>query len=288
MPVRDRLLEFESKRNEFEEKEKKEKTHKRKQKKRKEVIHSSLTALQRRVKGIDFYITLLKVEIIKMQNMFTSISMSDSDITEMKKRESKITCQYTLLMRKIKQLSSATFPVAEQRIKDMQVYKLNYDLRKTMIDFRTSQFKYNEKATTRLNRDRLRMTETDVNECSVFPDTQNQCASIICTDEAHNRIRNLQVLQQQNRAIKGLENDVSELFLLFKEMEELVHDPGIPLDNIERHIQNADAYVINANKELEWASGSRCALKRRRIIWIIIAVIFVAVVIIITSKFILA
>lgn len=283
MPVRDRLLEFESKRNKYEGREKKEKTHKRKQKKRK-----SLTALQRRVKGIDFYLTLLKDEIIKMQNMFTSISMSDSDITEMKKRESKITCHYTLLMRKIKQLSSATFPFAEQRIKDMQVYKLNYDLRKTMIDFRTSQFKYNEKATTRLNRDRLRMTETGVNECSVFPDTQNQCASIICTDEAHNRIRNLQVLQQQNRAIKGLENDVSELFLLFKEMKELVHDPGIPLDNIERHIQNADAYVINANEELEWASGSRCALKRKRIIWIIIAVIFVAVVIIITCNSILA
>lgn len=65
MPVRIRLLEFESKGNEYEEKEEKKKTHKRKQKKRKEFVYTSLAALQRRVKGIDNYLTLLKDEIKK-------------------------------------------------------------------------------------------------------------------------------------------------------------------------------------------------------------------------------
>lgn len=288
MPVRIRLLEFESKGNEYEEKEEKKKTHKRKQKKRKEFVYTSLAALQRRVKGIDNYLTLLKDEIKKTQNMFTSISMSDLDIMEMKMQEGKIECRKNIVLSKIKQLSSTTFQNAVQRYKAKEVYRLQKDLNKTITDFRKSQSKYNEEATTSLNRNRITMTEIDVNECSVFSDTQNQCASIICTDEAHNRIRNHQVLQQKNRAIKGLENDMSELFILFNEMNELVHYPGEPLDNIERRIQNAKVHFKNANEKLEWTTGSRCALKRKIIIWIIIAMIFIAVVIIVTCTSILA
>lgn len=281
MPVRDRLLEFEAKRNEHEEKEEKKIQQKRKKKKTKEVMCPSHTGLKTRVELLDFDLTLLKDEIMQMQNLFTSISMSDSDIEKMRKQENQIDSHYTKLMLKIKQFSSITCPFAVQRIKDTQVYRLNYDLRKTMVDFWTSQLKYNEEATTRLNRDKKIMTESDVDECSVFLNTQNQSASAICTAEAHNSTLNLQVRQQQRKQIKDLENDVSELNRLFNTMVRLVQYPDLMLDNIEQNIQKADCSIMNASIEFESAERSRNALKRKRIKWIVISLILIAVVLII-------
>lgn len=281
MPVRDRLLEFEAKRNEHEEKEEKKIQQKRKKKKRKEVMCPLLFGLQTTVKRLDFDLTLLKDEIMKMQNLFTSISMSDSDIEKRRRQENQITCHYTKLMLKINQFSSTTCPFALQRIRDTQVNRLNNDLRKTMVDFWTSQFKYNEEATTRLNRDRIIMTEADVDECSVFLNTQNQSAAAIGTAEAQYSTLNLQNLQQQHIQIRGIENSFSELLGLFNTMVVLVHDPGNRLDNIEQHIQNADWYVRNVNQELECAERCRCAIKRKRIKWIVIPSIFIAVLLII-------
>lgn len=85
--------------------------------------------------------------------------------------------------------------------------------------------------------------------------------------------RNLDLIQQQEEAIRQLENDISTVNEIFMDLGALVHSQGEFLDSIEAQVETAEVSVSMGNENLRKASSHANALRKKKCIILIIGTV---------------
>lgn len=301
MTVRDRLPEFEAKRDQYERESMRGK--KGKKSKKEEEDDLSLPGFLEKVKVVEGKLALLKAdvsELKKQQNtLYCAPQVSDTDFQKMETLAERIMSSSIGIRKDIELLSSAgsdpksqkkglILSNAEQRVQSMQIDRLSHELRTVMNDFRGSQASYLERTKARLNKQRQIVGDPqyDVNTNSVNLDLNVQNPRMFVDsyfEESERAVSELQDLQEREKELNDLESQIHEVNMLFKEMHGLVQDQGKMVDNIEKHVEQAVNEVQSGNEQLLEAKKSQCAARKKKIICfsILITVIVIVVVIIV-------
>jgi len=104
-------------------------------------------------------------------------------------------------------------------------------------------------------------------------DNQNDQTQIQILDEV-----NLQVVEQE-QAIRQLENDISDVNQIFKELGTLVHNQGEIVDSIEANVQSTSVSVQEATSQLRRATDYTNKLRRKRCYLLVICAVILFVII---------
>lgn len=64
---------------------------------------------------------------------------------------------------------------------------------------------------------------------------------------------NLSQLREREAALRKLENDITDVNMIFKDLAVMVHDQGEIIDSIESNVEQVQIRVTDANSHLESA-----------------------------------
>jgi t-SNARE complex subunit (syntaxin) len=92
----------------------------------------------------------------------------------------------------------------------------------------------------------------------------------------------MELLQDQEQAIRKLEEDIVAVNQIFKDLGVLVHEQGDMIDSIEANIENASVSVTQGTEQLRQARNHQLKVRRRKFciaLVVIITVIIVSIII---------
>lgn len=89
----------------------------------------------------------------------------------------------------------------------------------------------------------------------------------------------LELLEEQERSIRRLEHDISDVNQIFKELGTLVHEQGDLVDSIEASVERTEVFVHEGTQQLHQASTYRASLRKKKFILAMVAAIVLAIVI---------
>ncbi|GAB6032744.1 Syntaxin-7 [Chamberlinius hualienensis] len=90
---------------------------------------------------------------------------------------------------------------------------------------------------------------------------------------------NLEMLREQEQAIRQIETDIVQVNQIFKDLAMMVHEQGGMIDSIEANIETASVQVSEATQQLHQASNYQTAARRKKCIIVLILAVVLAVVI---------
>lgn len=299
MPTRDRLLEFEAKRDQYEV----EITREKKGRKfvREEKISMSMSWFRKKIQEMEKKLALIKADVRnlkKMQsNLYWITKKPDLQAKEivMKNLVEQIMSKSSNFRREIQLLSSASsesntqregliVSETEQQIKSLQIEKLFWELKTTMDDCKTSQVVYVERKKARQIEQRRRIDYPNY-EVNISMEPQTATAVLNTSNlqfsEEQNRNSELDQLRDREIELQNIEQETHKIYELFREMYVEVND-RILVDSIEKSMTHAVEKVIQGGKEIMKATKSKCA-GRKKIICIILAIIFVILLILLLT-----
>lgn len=105
-------------------------------------------------------------------------------------------------------------------------------------------------------------------------DVQAAQAQIMETDQTHD-------LQLRDRELTQIANSIASLADLFKDLSNLVIDQGTLLDSVEYNIEQTSVQVAEAVKELNIATRYQRNTGRRKIIFLLLLIIFGLIIVLI-------
>jgi syntaxin 12/13 len=76
---------------------------------------------------------------------------------------------------------------------------------------------------------------------------------------------NLSQLREREAALRKLENDITDVNMIFKDLAVMVHDQGEIIDSIESNVEQVQIRVADANSHLESA-------KKHQVVFLIIQI----------------
>ncbi|XP_069701714.1 syntaxin-12 isoform X3 [Periplaneta americana] len=90
---------------------------------------------------------------------------------------------------------------------------------------------------------------------------------------------NLQMLEEQEQAIRQLESDISDVNQIFKELGAMVHEQGEVIDSIEASVEKTEVFVNEGTGQLRQASNYQTKLRKKKCILAICLTVVLAVII---------
>ncbi|PSN57959.1 hypothetical protein C0J52_00203 [Blattella germanica] len=90
---------------------------------------------------------------------------------------------------------------------------------------------------------------------------------------------NLQMLEQQEQAIRQLESDISDVNQIFKDLGAMVHDQGEVIDSIEASVEKTEVFVGEGTNQLRQASNYQTKLRKKKCILAVCLAVVLAVII---------
>jgi len=90
---------------------------------------------------------------------------------------------------------------------------------------------------------------------------------------------NLQMLEEQEQAIRQLESDISDVNQIFKELGAMVHEQGEVIDSIEASVEKTEVFVGEGASQLRQASNYQTKLRKKKCILAICLTVVLAVII---------
>ncbi|KDR12892.1 syntaxin-7 isoform X2 [Zootermopsis nevadensis] len=90
---------------------------------------------------------------------------------------------------------------------------------------------------------------------------------------------NLQLLEEQEQAIRQLESDISDVNQIFKELGAMVHEQGEVIDSIEASVEKTEVFVGEGASQLRQASNYQTKLRKKKCILAICLTVLLAVII---------
>lgn len=85
--------------------------------------------------------------------------------------------------------------------------------------------------------------------------------------------RNLELIEQQEEAIRQLEIDISSVNAMFLDLGALVHSQGEIIDSIEAQVETAEVSVNMGTENLRKASNYASSLRKKKCIFLIIGLV---------------
>ncbi|XP_063239442.1 syntaxin-12 [Bacillus rossius redtenbacheri] len=77
---------------------------------------------------------------------------------------------------------------------------------------------------------------------------------------------NLQMLEEQEQAIRQLESDIYDVNQIFKELGAMVHEQGEVVDSIEASVEKTEVFVGEGTSQLRQASNYKNKVRRKKFI----------------------
>uniref|UniRef100_A0A1I8NYY9 t-SNARE coiled-coil homology domain-containing protein n=1 Tax=Stomoxys calcitrans TaxID=35570 RepID=A0A1I8NYY9_STOCA len=96
----------------------------------------------------------------------------------------------------------------------------------------------------------------------------------------------LQALEEQERAIRELEENIVGVNEIYKKLGSMVYEQGLVVDSIESSVEQTSVYVSQGTENLRMAGSYKNKLRKKKLILLgIVAVILLIVIIIIVLEF---
>ncbi|XP_073842660.1 syntaxin 7 [Musca autumnalis] len=96
----------------------------------------------------------------------------------------------------------------------------------------------------------------------------------------------LQALEEQERAIRELEENIVGVNEIYKKLGSMVYEQGLIVDSIESSVEQTSVYVSQGSENLRMASSYKNKLRKKKLILLgILAVIVLIIVLILVMKF---
>ncbi|XP_069701712.1 syntaxin-12 isoform X2 [Periplaneta americana] len=92
---------------------------------------------------------------------------------------------------------------------------------------------------------------------------------------------NLQMLEEQEQAIRQLESDISDVNQIFKELGAMVHEQGEVIDSIEASVEKTEVFVNEGTGQLRQASNYQTGRRKKKALMLGIAGVICAVILLI-------
>lgn len=293
MPVRDRLDELHAKRELLAKGDKKEKSKTMNSAKPKE---KGLPWFLNQSSAIDSSLNDYKTRIGEVkrlqQNLLSSPFAEKSDVNKYEALIHELTQNGVKIRTNIrgledeaeKYINSCPSDEGFKRVSKQQVSGLTTQLAVATNEFFKCQSDYADKMKDRLKRQLYARGEGEVSEervneilgtesYNVF--TQNFISEVQDTEET------LRELEERHKDILALEKSVTEVNMLFKDLNLMVSQQGEKLDNIESNIDHVEVTVQSGNAQLTDAVKNQSKARRKKICCISIVVIAIVVLVII-------
>lgn len=286
MSTKDRLLEFEAKRDQFEveiTREKKGRKFMREEEKSRSMswFKEEIDEMKKKLALVGADVSNLKKMHIRMDRLINIPDLQTKEI-EMKNLVEQIISKLSNFRREIQLLSSAfsesntqrNLSDTEQRIISLQIDNLFVKLGETMVDFKTSQANYVDKKKAReVEQRRIIDYPNHYENIGMGPQT---ATSILQFSEEQNLNSKLDQLSG-NREIElqDIERETCEINKLFREMQEHVNDSVSLVDNIEQYVTHAVEKVKKGEKVTMKAKKSKCSGRKKKRNCIIVVIIIV-------------
>lgn len=289
--VKDRLQEFQEKRDDF------ERQSKRKKKKEKDEENGDMNVFIDKVNMVENQLEELKKDVVQIKklqsNLYCSPFVTTANLQDMECKADQIITNSSRIRKDIEMIAAENFPKSQkdsllntstqERVHQSQVDRLCYELRETMNDFRASQADYVEKTRARFRRQmEIVKTSGEINGNEQGDNFQNQAlftGNIIL--EMQQAKGELQEIQEREQELLHLESQIHEVNKLFKEMHVLVSEQGEMVDNIEKSVEQAVSDVEKGKQELTEAEQNQKKARKKKICCGVILVIVLAIVAII-------
>lgn len=91
--------------------------------------------------------------------------------------------------------------------------------------------------------------------------------------------RNLQLIEEQEQAIRQLESDILDVNQIFKDLGALVHDQGEVIDSIEASVEKTEISVGSGTEQLRQAATYQNKVRTKKCILCICLIVVLAVII---------
>ncbi|XP_055913574.1 syntaxin-7 [Eupeodes corollae] len=96
----------------------------------------------------------------------------------------------------------------------------------------------------------------------------------------------LQALEEQERAIRELEDNIAGVNEIYKKLGAMVYEQGLVVDSIESSVEQTSVFVTSGSENLRKASQYKNKIRKKKLILLsILLAIFIVIVIIISMKF---
>lgn len=290
--VKDRLQEFQEKREDY------ERQSKKKKKKDKDEENGDMNVFIDKVNLVENQLAELKKDVVQIKktqsNLYCSPFVTTANLHDMEGKADQIITNSSRIRKDIEMIAAANFPKSQkdsllnastqERVHHSQVERLTYELRETMNEFRTSQADYVEKTRARFRRQMEIVKDSgEINGNEQGDNFQNQALFtgniILQMQQAKGE---LQQIEEREQELQHLESQIHEVNKLFKEMHVLVGEQGEMVDNIEKNIEQAVDDVEKGQKQLtEAEENQRKARKKKICCGVILAVILIIIIVIV-------
>lgn len=288
--VKDRLKEMEEKRDEF------ERQSKKKKKRDKDDTGGEMNIFMDKVNMVEHDMEELKKDVAAIKkvqnNLYCSPFVTTANLQDMEGKADQIISSSTKIRKDIELIAAENFPKSQkdsllntstqERVHHSQVERLNYELRETMNDFRTSQADYVEKTRARFRRQMEIVKESSGGEINGNDNFQTQAlftGNIIL--EMQQAKTELQQINEREQELLNLESQIHEVNKLFKEMHVLVEEQGEMVDNIEKSVEQAVDDVEKGKEQLTDAQKSQRRARKKKICCGVLLAIIIAIVVVI-------
>ena len=299
MPVRDRLDELQAKRELLSKGDKKDKMKNANSGKEK-----GLNGFLSKASRIDGELATFRSRVTELkklqQDLISSPFAEKSSLTRYEGLIQQITQDGVRIRKDIKELeaeaekhnNSNKSDEAFRRVSKQQVNGLTTQLAVATNDFFKCQSDYADKMKDRLKRQlyargEAEVTDERVNEIlgtdsyNVF--TQNFISEVQDAEET------LRELEERHGDILALEKSVTDVNILFKELNLLVTQQGETLDSIESNIEQVEVHVESGNIELKKAKESQAKARKKRfccfgIIGVALTILIIIIVVVATQS----
>lgn len=273
MPVRDRLDELQTKRELLGKGDKKDKTKNMNSGKEK-----GLNGFLSKASRIDGDLASYKSRVDELkklqQDLISSPFAEKSSLTRYEGLIQQLTQDGVRIRKDIRELeddaekhiNSNKNDEGFKRLSKQQVNGLSTQLAMATNEFFKCQSNYADKMKDRLKRQLLAkgedVSDERVNEIlgtdsyNVF--TQNFISEVQDAEET------LRELEERHGDILALEKSVTDVNILFKELNLLVSEQGEKLDNIESNVEQVEVHVESGNVELKKAKESQSKARKKR------------------------
>ncbi|XP_048758808.1 syntaxin-7-like isoform X1 [Ostrea edulis] len=247
--------------------------------------------LSRLTSSISSNIQKITQNVSQIQSNVSKIG-TPQDSTEIRERVHQITHNTNQVAKdtnkEMKELAHLTVPVSEQSKWRMQRDRLTDEFSTALKNFQTIQRTAAEKERASVNRARA---QSGSFAKSPFEDEDHgrddlamapgfsQTRQILQMEEDVD----LDMIREREAAIKQLENDITDVNQIFKDLGMLVHEQGEMLDSIEANVESAAIQVEDGSKQLSQAQNYQSKARRKKFICVVMLVVVLAVIAIIIA-----
>ncbi|BFZ16904.1 hypothetical protein BsWGS_19943 [Bradybaena similaris] len=292
MPMRDRLQEMQQQRKLLQKGDQKPGRESKKKMEEDKAMQAFLADATK----IEEELTRMKTDVAEIkklqQDMFSTPFPDKKGVTKYESMGEKVRLDATKIGTSLKQLETKynvqDLPdgSAFKRAHVDQLNSLTTQLNIATNDYFKIQSEYMDKMKTRLRRQLSARGDSSVDDSKINAFLDQDVVSVFTDNyiaDVHDAEQTLRDLEDRKKDILALEKSVTDVNLLFKDLNLLVSNQGETLTTIESTLDNAVVLVESGNQELiKTREYQKRARKRKCCIIIIVLVILVIIGIIIT------